>query len=193
MKNYEKQTTESNESPSIKKIFYNYSYAIKDKCFLFFILAGGIIFSSEWHLTNIISVNLNKNNIINSIGNYSFDAINTIALLQVINTIIILFLSIYISKYMEHYKVKYILLIGTSLYSLSYIFMLTTNSIYFMILLIVIASLGELIFAPSYQVAQMDIMDLDKKGSYSALGSLATQSSSLIASLTLMISQYLNI
>lgn len=193
MKNYEKQTTESNESPSIKKIFYNYSYAIKDKSFLFFILAGGIIFSSEWHLTNIISVNLNKNNIINSIGNYSFDAINTIALLQVINTIIILFLSIYISKYMERYKVKYILLIGTSLYSLSYIFMLTTNSIYFMILLIVIASLGELIFAPSYQVAQVDIMDLDKKGSYSALGSLATQSSSLIASLTLMISQYLNI
>jgi DHA1 family multidrug resistance protein B-like MFS transporter len=43
--------------------------------------------------------------------------------------------------------------------------MLTTNSIYFIILLIVIASLG----------------------------SLATQSSSLIASLTLMISQYLNI
>ncbi len=71
--------------------------------------------------------------------------------------------------------------------------MLTTNSIYFMILLIVIASLGELIFAPSYQVAQVDIMDLDKKGSYSALGSLATQSSSLIASLNLMISQYLNI
>ncbi|WP_434796157.1 MFS transporter [Staphylococcus equorum] len=93
----------------------------------------------------------------------------------------------------DRYKVKYILLIGTSLYSLSYIFMLTTNSIYFMILLIVIASLGELIFAPSYQVAQVDIMDLDKKGSYSALRSLATQSSSLIASLTLMISQYLNI
>ncbi|EGQ2927700.1 hypothetical protein EAF23_13225, partial [Staphylococcus pseudintermedius] len=87
---------------------------------------------------------------------------------------------------------KYVLLIGTSFYSFSYLFMLTTNNIYLMILLIIIASLGELVFAPSYQVAQVNIMNLDKKGSYSALGSLATQSSSLIASLTLMISQYLN-
>ncbi|HEC2198616.1 TPA: MFS transporter, partial [Staphylococcus delphini] len=160
--------------------------------FLYFILAGGIIFSSEWHLTSIVSVNLSKNNIINSIGNYSFDAAKTIALLQVINTFIILLLSIYIGKYMERYKMKYVLLIGTSFYSFSYLFMLTTNNIYLMILLILIASLGELVFAPSYQVAQVNIMNLDKKGSYSALGSLATQSSSLIASLTLMISQYLN-
>ncbi|HEC2211107.1 TPA: MFS transporter, partial [Staphylococcus delphini] len=180
------------ENPSIKKIFYNYSYAIRDKSFLYFILAGGIIFSSEWHLTSIVSVNLSKNNIINSIGNYSFDAAKTIALLQVINTFIILLLSIYIGKYMERYKMKYVLLIGTSFYSFSYLFMLTTNNIYLMILLILIASLGELVFAPSYQVAQVNIMNLDKKGSYSALGSLATQSSSLIASLTLMISQYLN-
>ncbi|PWZ93345.1 hypothetical protein DD865_15320, partial [Staphylococcus pseudintermedius] len=110
----------------------------------------------------------------------------TIAFLQVINTFIILLLSIYIGKYMERYKVKYVLLIGTSFYSFSYLFMLTTNNIYLMILLIIIASLGELVFAPSYQVAQVNIMNLDKKGSYSALGSLATQSSSLIASLTLM-------
>ncbi|HEC2195217.1 TPA: MFS transporter, partial [Staphylococcus delphini] len=168
------------------------SYAIRDKSFLYFILAGGIIFSSEWHLTSIVSVNLSKNNIINSIGNYSFDAAKTIALLQVLNTFIILLLSIYIGKYMERYKMKYVLLIGTSFYSFSYLFMLTTNNIYLMILLILIASLGELVFAPSYQVAQVNIMNLDKKGSYSALGSLATQSSSLIASLTLMISQYLN-
>ncbi|ELH1893207.1 MFS transporter, partial [Staphylococcus pseudintermedius] len=139
-----------------------------------------------------VSVNLSENNIINSIGNYSFDAAKTIAFLQVINTFIILLLSIYIGKYMERYKVKYVLLIGTSFYSFSYLFMLTTNNIYLMILLIIIASLGELVFAPSYQVAQVNIMNLDKKGSYSALGSLATQSSSLIASLTLMISQYLN-
>ncbi|MHB7919953.1 MFS transporter [Staphylococcus hominis] len=193
MKSNEKQTIKIKRTASIKKIFYSYSYAVKDKSFVLFILSGGIIFSSEWHLTNIISVELSKNNIMNSIGNYSFDAINTIALLQVINTIIILSLSIYVSKYMERFKVKYILLIGTSLYSLAYVFMLTTNNIYFMILLVIVASLGELIFAPSYQVAQVDIMDLDKKGSYSALGSLATHSSSLIASLTLMVSQYINI
>ncbi|HGH0835972.1 TPA: MFS transporter, partial [Staphylococcus pseudintermedius] len=192
MRNYEKEKSSIKENPSIKKIFYNYSYAIRDKSFLYFILAGGIIFSSEWHLTNIVSVNLSKNNIVNSIGNYSFDAAKTIAFLQVINTFIILLLSIYIGKYMERYKVKYVLLIGTSFYSFSYLFMLTTNNIYLMILLIIIASLGELVFAPSYQVAQVNIMNLDKKGSYSALGSLATQSSSLIASLTLMISQYLN-
>lgn len=54
MRNYEKEKSSIKENPSIKKIFYNYSYAIRDKSFLYFILAGGIIFSSEWHLTNIV-------------------------------------------------------------------------------------------------------------------------------------------
>lgn len=175
-----------------ENIFKNYSNVLSDYRFTLFVLSGAFIFSNEKHITNYVSVNLKESSIINSIGGFTFNAVNTVAILQILNTIVIVVFSIFVYKYTKNMKPNHILLLGLVLYSLFYSFTIVTTDLLYLAIFVIVASIGELIYVPSYQAAQVELMDTEKAGTYSAVSSIFTQCAPLIASLYLLISDYVN-
>lgn len=173
-------------------ILKNYISVLKDYKFILFVLSGSLIFSNELHITNFVSVNLKNKGVINYIGNLSFDAFGAIAFLQILNTLVIILFTILINKYVKGANASFILILGLCIYSISYSFTLLTTNLLLLAVAVIFASLGELIFAPIYQTKQVELMNSEKFGIYSAVSSIFTQCAPLIASLYLLISEYIS-
>ncbi|EGQ3776039.1 hypothetical protein GH131_10410 [Staphylococcus pseudintermedius] len=173
-------------------ILKNYISVLKDYKFTLFVLSGALIFSNELHITNFVSVNLKNKDVINYIGNLSFDAFGSIAFLQILNTLVIVLFTILVNKYTKGASASFILILGLCIYSISYSFTLLTTNLLLLAVAVIFASLGELIFAPIYQTKQVELMSSEKFGVYSAVSSIFTQCAPLVASLYLLISEYIN-
>lgn len=177
---------------TIFDFFKVYKTVLKDYKYSVFMLCVAVIFSSEWHLTNFVSAQLKMSNYMAVIGNFHFDSVKTIALLQLINTCIIVFLTLPVSYFTKKIPTKITLILGMLVYFMSFISMMVFKNIFILIFLMAVGSMGELIFAPSYQIVQIEMIDFDKKGAYLAFGSIAIQSASIFASLLLILSNFVS-
>ncbi len=88
---------------------------------------------------------------------------------------------------------KKAMLAGIVIYTGAYASMLVAPNFLLLVVLVVTATIGELVFSPIYQVVQVNLMNPDNKGVYSAFGSLAVDCSALVSYLILLMSQYIGI
>ncbi|WP_269668554.1 MFS transporter [Staphylococcus simulans] len=182
--------------PATKKhqnIFKHYHVVLKDIRYMMFVIVGLLLFSFEFNLTNVISVHLVESHFSANVFWSHLDGLKTIATLQLINTVMVVFLSLIISKFTNKFDIKKAMTVGIVIYTFAYATMLITPHFFLLVVLIIAATIGELVFAPLHQVVQVDLMDADNKGVYSAFASLAIECSALVSSLILLISQYVSI
>ncbi|MGV3129064.1 MFS transporter [Staphylococcus simulans] len=182
--------------PAVKKhdnILKHSNVVLKDIRFMMFVLVGMLLFSFEFNLTNVISVHLVKSNFSADVFGSHLDGLKTIASLQLINTIMVVVLSLMISKFTDRFDMKKAMLAGIVIYTGAYASMLVAPNFLLLVVLVVTATIGELVFSPNYQVVQVNLMNPDNKGVYSAFGSLAVDCSALVSYLILLMSQYIGI
>lgn len=98
-----------------------------------------------------------------------------------------------ISKFTDRFDMKKAMLAGIVIYTGAYASMLVAPNFLLLVVLVVTATIGELVFSPIYQVVQVNLMNPDNKGVYSAFGSLAVDCSALVSYLILLMSQYIGI
>lgn len=179
------------ENVNFKSFLSNYKKPLSNKYFLIFLIFGAIIISSESTLTNYISVKLSKN-FSDFFFNQYINGTLMLSILRIINTTIIVFCTFLISKIIKNIPIKNTFIFGALLYSFSYIFMPINLNFWTLIILIILATIGEIIFAPGYQTIKVSFMEENYTASYSALASISVQISSAIASFYLLIDNYIN-
>lgn len=180
-----------NTSKQDKNLYTTYRLPLTDYKFLIFIISGSFIFSCEIALSNFIAVHIHENFKSFKLYNFTIDGISMLSIIRTINTTLVLTLTLLINKIIGKFNSFKLLLAGLLLYILSYTSMHIALSPIVLIILIILATLGEIIFAPIYQTEEANLMPKGHRGSYSAIANIGIQLSAIIASLILSLSNFI--
>lgn len=180
-------------SKKTKNIYSTYKLPLKDYKFIFFVVSGSFIFSCEIALTNFIAVHIYENFKAFTLFKFTIDGVSMVSLIRTINTTLVLTLTLLINKITSKYSSFKLLLIGLLLYILSYTSMHIVLSPIALFILIILATIGEIIFAPIYQTEAANLMPKGHRGSYSAIANIGVQLSAVIASLMLSLSDFISV
>ncbi|MDA7027250.1 MFS transporter [Bacillus sp. CLL-7-23] len=182
----------NNQSITIKKhlieLFSNYQFVLKDTKFVFFVLAGVFILSSEHQLTHYISIHLLEIMPEQKLLIWDIDGIKALGILKSINTILVVMFMLFIHKIAFKYDDKKVLLIGSILLVTGYSVMSYSGHIFILFMMMVIATIGEVLFGPLEQTYFASMPPDQYRSSYLAFNGFKFNLSLLIASITVLIS-----
>lgn len=173
-----------------KGLSTQYAIAIKDIKWVMFVLGSALVFSAEFSLSNYTNVRLSQDFNVTILFNIPVDGILIFSILQILNTVLIVFFTFLIQNKIEKYDKTKNLIIGLSLYIVGYTVISYDNRMFILLAFMIIASIGELIFSPFWQSEQVALIPIDKRASYSAFGALSNTIATSIASFYLIISDY---
>ncbi|MDA1477632.1 MDR family MFS transporter [Bacillus changyiensis] len=182
----------NNQSITIKKhlieLFSNYQFVLKDTKFVFFVLAGVFILSSEYQLTHYISIHLLEIMPEQKLLMWDIDGIKALGILKSINTILVVMFMLFIHKIAFKYEDKQVLLIGSILLVTGYSVMSYSGHIFILFMMMVIATIGEVLFGPLEQTYFASMPPDQYRSSYLAFNGFKLNLSLLIASTTVLMS-----
>jgi DHA1 family multidrug resistance protein B-like MFS transporter len=172
-------------------LFTNYYIAAKDKRWVILILGIALYSAAEFSLQNYTGIRLSKEFKPITLFSVPIDGVRMLSILQVINTIMVVCFTFIVSRLTEKKNECTVVLIGLLIYVTGYGLMASANSIYFLIPLAIIATIGELASAPILNARQVSLIPEDKQASYLSFASLSFQGSQLLAALGLTLGGYL--
>ncbi|MEC2054230.1 MFS transporter (plasmid) [Peribacillus psychrosaccharolyticus] len=179
----------------LKDIFQKYSVVFKDRTFLLFTLGYLLILSLEFQLPNYIAIKLSQTmpeqNLLPFLG-FKIDGINILGLLRAENTIIVIFCMFLVSKIVKNLKDKHVWLTGFIFFSLGYIVLSYSNNAYILILFMVLASVGELMYYAPHKTYLSVLPPEHLRSSYLAVNDLVIRLSFLIAYICIYLSSILS-
>ncbi|WP_373470822.1 MFS transporter [Carnobacterium alterfunditum] len=172
-------------------LFTNYYIAAKDKRWVILILGIALYSAAEFSLQNYTGIRLSKEFEPITLFSVNIDGVRMLSILQVINTIMVVFFTFIVSRITEKKTERTVIIVGLLIYISGYGLMASANSIYLLIPLTILATFGELASAPILTARQVDLIPEDKQASYLSFGSLSFQISQLIAAVGLTLGGYL--
>lgn len=178
-----------------KDIIQKYSVVFKDRLFLLFTVAYLLIVSLEFQLPNYIAIKLSESmepqNLVPFL-NFEIDGINALGILRAENTIIIVVFMFFINRLVSRFKNKQVWLIGFSLFSIGYVAISISNNASILILFMLIASIGELMYYAPHK-SYLAVLPPDHlRSSYIAVNDLVIRLSYLIAYLSISLSAFVS-
>lgn len=189
--NYSNNISLSKGQTIFHDLFINYYTAARDKRWVILILGFALYSAAEFSLQNYTGIRLSKEFKPFTIFSVPIDGVRMLSLLQVINTIMVVFFTFIVSRLTEKKTERSVVIIGLFIYISGYGLMASANSIYLLIPLMILATLGELASAPILSARQVDLIPEDKQASYLSFGSLSFQGSQLLAAVGLTLGGYL--
>lgn len=170
----------------------HYAIALKDIKWVIFVLGSALVFSAEFSLSNYTNVRLSQDFEAVTLYNIRIDGVIGFSILQLLNTLIVVFFTFLIQNKIKKYAKLNNLIVGLCLYIIGYTAISYSNQLFVLLIFMVIASVGELIFSPYWQSEQVALIPVDKRASYSAFSSLSNAVATSIASLYLILSDYIS-
>ncbi|SFF00796.1 MFS transporter, DHA1 family, multidrug resistance protein B [Paenibacillus algorifonticola] len=164
----------------IRNMALNYKLVAQDKLFIIYSVSGMLIRSLEIHLYNYISVRLQKEfepQQLPMLDNFTFEltGIRLVSLLQVENTLIIVCLAIWAASFVRRFRPARIMYIGVILYTLGFTIVGFSNSVWLLLVSMLGATIGELMFTPIRQAYLAGIVKDQARSSYLAVNGLLGQ------------------
>lgn len=175
-----------------RDLLSNYAVALRDTRFVCFTLAAVFIFSAEFALTNYIGVRLHEVFKPFDIFGFHIDGVRMMSILLIENTVLVVSITFLVAKLTEKRNQVAVLLLGTLMYTGGYGLAHHLTTWYLLMLVILIATIGELMQTPIISVFQAKLMPEDKRASYIAFSSLGYSGAGLVASSGLIIGTVLN-
>lgn len=176
----------------IKDFINNYQKAINDKYYLSLIVGISLIMVAELSMASYVSVRLHGSFNSIALGDIQITGVIMYSILMTINTLVVVFFSFLILKLLRSFSIKSMLILGGFLYILGYSLIMSNNNFYTLIILIIIATIGEIIFATTYESEKIKMIPSDQRGSYSALDGLSSPISSTISRTILLLGGFLS-
>ena len=176
----------------IKDIFISYRTVSKDKKYMLLILGFSIIMMGELSSSSYIAVRLNETFNDFNLFNMYIDGVKMYSFLIMTNTIVVVALTYHISKLVINMNQKFILIIGLSMYIVGYSSITHLNQFYLLILFMIIATIGEIIYAPIFDEQKFKMIPADKRGTYSAVNTIGFNFSELLARLGIILGTILS-
>ena len=169
----------------------NYKVALQDKPFTMMVIGRMCIFSAEFALNSYIAVRLAEQFATVSFGQFDLTGVRMLSALNIQNMLFVVFFTFIVTKWMNRFNKRHVLLVGLLCYSFGYAMMTSANVWYVLIAVNVISTIGELMYSPIAEAEKANMMPDDKRGSYSAFAALSFNGAELIARSTIIIGTFL--
>ncbi|WP_169525497.1 MFS transporter [Pseudalkalibacillus hwajinpoensis] len=167
----------------------SYKTGINDVLFRKFILAGLLTLGLEMQLGNYISVLLENDFKVVSILDFKITGIIMYGILQVENAVLVIVLAIMLNRLLKKLSVNNLtqLNVGTALFTFGFFGLTITNSFVFLIIAMVILSIGELMYVPVKNTLLAELPDDENRSKYMALNTLNVRGASILGAIGLSI------
>lgn len=172
-------------------LLQSYQTALMDKRYVQLVIGFMFVFTAERSLSSYISVRLKETFDTISIFNFEIEGVRMYSILNVENTLLVVCFTFLIANLTKSLSNKKILLIGLILYGIGYSLITSANNFFVLILLGVIATLGELLYSPVFNTEQANCIPEDQRGSYLAFSSLSFNGATLLSNASLILGAYL--
>ncbi|ABS20535.1 MULTISPECIES: MFS transporter [Bacillus cereus group] len=180
----------SNESFLINTL-NSYKEVYKDKPYVNLVLGLAFVMMAELSMSSYIVVRLKED--FTTVGFYGFsiDGVKLYSILMIINTFIVISMTFVFSRISQKMSPNQSITIGVLLYISGYSVMVISSNIYILIVSMVIATIGELLYAPAYNSERIRIIPIDKRGAYSAVAGFSNKIGNMLSKSALIISAVL--
>ncbi|WNB90204.1 MFS transporter [Bacillus sp. NEB1478] len=176
----------------VKEMFSNYKQVFKDSVFIKFTFGYLLILSLEFHLTNYISVKLSKDMPTQDLLQFHIDGVQMLGILRTENTVLVVLLAVFISRIINRFKDKNVLYIGLITYSIGYLVISYSNSVWLLLSVMIIATIGELMYVPVKQAYMAEIPPEDSRSAYMAVSGMIFNGAMVIAALSITLGHYIS-
>ncbi|MGK0554077.1 MDR family MFS transporter [Macrococcus capreoli] len=169
-----------------------YQTVIKDTRFVLMVIGLMLIATVELMNSTYVAVRLHQH--FETIERFDFKitGVRMFTVINLVNTITVVSFSLLIGKWIERFKVNKILAIGLMMYALGYTVLTSANVWWLIILAVLIATFGEMIYAPIRSAEMLTLIPKDKRGTYNTFNSLTFSGAQLLSNGALVIGAYLN-
>ncbi|GEB78382.1 MFS transporter [Sporolactobacillus inulinus] len=173
-------------------IYMHYLHVVNDKPFILFCIGSLLILSLECQSTNYIAVYLKKAFkpiIINHW--FELDSYMMISWMRIENTLIVVFLTLIVTRFIKKYSAYSVLFVGLSIYSLGYAMQTLSIQWFGLVFAVLIASVGELMYVPISQSLLAALTKDKSRASYMAIYSSVFQVTKMFGALGIIIGSFL--
>lgn len=183
------------KATSLREVAQQYQVAAKDKRFMYFISMMLVLYSFEYQTRNYSAVRL-VNEVplqpLLSWGHFHFliDGYKLFALLNTVNTILVVVLGVFVAKWIKGLSTRTRQYSGLFLCALGYAFIAWNSRPWLLLLMMGVATIGELISVPGSQAMLADIVPDDKRGSYMAVNGLTYRVASFVGSTSVTVGAF---
>lgn len=178
-----KDTNIKGNAPKFKytDIISSYKTVFKDQRYMFLTIGFGIIMMGELSASSYIAIRLKESFDSFQFFNLNIDGVKMYSILLMTNTIVAVILTYHISKFIINLNQKFILLCGLAMYIIGYSSITYLNNFYILIIFMIVATIGEIIYSPIFDEQKFKMIPEDKRGTYSAINTIGFNFSELLA------------
>ncbi|WP_270180989.1 MDR family MFS transporter [Alkalihalobacillus sp. CinArs1] len=178
--------TASNVKPHqhILQLFATYKSVLSDKLFVLFTIAGVLILSLEFQLTNYIGIRLSEEMETQQFLLWEVDGVKTMGFLRSENTILVVVLMLFVTRIPHKLQDKSVLVLSCLMFTAGYGALAYSNNLVILFVMMAILTIGEVFRVPVEQSYMASIPPDDARSSYMSFNGLKFNLSMLIASLT---------
>jgi MFS transporter, DHA1 family, multidrug resistance protein B len=180
----------------LRDVIENYRSVMHDKTFMLYVAGSICIMSLEFQMHNYIGVRLDQEFEVRTLtfwNGFSFEmtGIRMLSWLSTENTVLVVLLTIWLTKQMKRFNDMKVFFIGLSLYTVGYSVVGASNSMSILMSAVLLYTIGELLYVPIRQAFLADLADETKRSSYMAMNGLVFQAAKIAGSLGLTIGAFL--
>ncbi|HDF0883748.1 TPA: MFS transporter [Staphylococcus aureus] len=175
----------------IMNIVRSYKLVLKDRNYMLLISGFSIIMMGEFSISSYIAIRLKDQFETISIGSYDITGAKMLAILLMINTVVVILLTYSISKVVLKIDFKKALITGLLIYIVGYSGLTYLNQFGLLVVFMIIATVGEIIYSPIVSEQRFKIIPKAKRGTYSAVNALGIHFSETLARLGIVLGAFL--
>ncbi|MFC7373200.1 MDR family MFS transporter [Fictibacillus iocasae] len=189
---YVPKKSSTKEKPQVlREMAFNYSIVLKDRMFVKYMVAVILIMSLEVQLTNYVGIRLEKEMEVHTLTLFStvlnIDGVRMMGFLQTENTILVVTATALVAVLFKKFKEYNILMVGLVIYTIGYSIIGFSNSPLLLVFAMLLATLGEITYAPVSESKLAEIADDEHRSAYMAVSGMKWNMGMVIASICVSI------
>ena len=165
----------------------SYQIAWRDRPFVKVVFGSMCILAAEFSMGSYVAVRLADEFDTVTIGDLTVNGVRMLSLINIENTILVVCLTFFIQRFSNRFSNKQALVSGLVLYIIGYATVTSANSLTLLLTFIFIATIGELLYSPTLNAEQANMMPADQRGAYSAFAGTSHAGADLLSRSTLIL------
>lgn len=180
----------------LTEMLINYKTVAKDSTFIIFTLATLLAMSIEFQARNYTAVRLAKEFPLQSYSMFnnwslSVDGIRMFGIITAENSMLVVTLSFLITTIMKRFRDKFVLFVGILVNAVAFAILGISNLAWVLILAMVFATIGELMYWPVTQAFVAEIPPEKNRSSYMAVNALVVNGAVMLGSFSISLGAFL--
>jgi DHA1 family multidrug resistance protein B-like MFS transporter len=173
-----------------KKMLQTYQEVFRDRVFILYVLAGLLVLSMEFQLSNYISIRLAREISPQYLFGWHFGGVELTGFLRTENTLLVVILALFATKIAGKWQDRSVLLYSCLIFVAGYAVISFSNNIWLLFGGMLIATIAEVLRVPVQQGYMAELPPEHARSSYMAVAGLTFNLAMLICSITVTLSAF---